>query len=54
MFSIFDKNNLELARRAAAEGIVLLRNENEALPLAKDKTVALFIRNRFSSISVIL
>lgn len=47
MFSIFDKENLALARRAATEGIVLLKNENEALPLSKDKTVALFGRNQF-------
>jgi len=47
MFSIFDKKNLELAKRSATEGIVLLKNDNGALPLSKDKTVALFGRNQF-------
>ena len=48
MFGIFKKENLQLARRAATEGIVLLRNENGALPLSKEKTVALLGRNQFS------
>ena len=47
MFSIFNKENLQLARRAAAEGIVLLRNENGTLPLSKSKPVALLGRTQF-------
>lgn len=43
----FNKDNLALARRAAAEGMVLLRNDNGVLPLSKDKKVALFGRNQF-------
>jgi len=47
MFSIFDKDHLQLARRAATEGIVLLRNENGTLPLSKSKPVALLGRTQF-------
>ena len=36
-----------LARQAAAEGCVLLKNENEALPLRKGDKVAVFGRIAF-------
>lgn len=35
---------LETAAKVAAEGIVMLKNDNNALPLAKDKPVAVFGR----------
>ncbi|HHW46811.1 MAG TPA: carbohydrate-binding protein [Clostridiales bacterium] len=39
----FDFNqNIALSRKAATEGMVLLKNENNALPLAKGSTVAIF------------
>lgn len=44
---VFNKEHLKLARRAATEGMVLLRNENEALPLKHNNTIALFGRNQF-------
>ena len=36
------KKHTELSRRAATEGMVLLKNEDNALPLAKGEKVALF------------
>ena len=33
-----------VARQMAAEGIVLLKNENKTLPVCKDETVAVFGR----------
>ena len=36
------KKHTELSRRAAGEGMVLLKNENEALPLQKGAKIALF------------
>ncbi len=36
------KEHIELSRRAAAEGSVLLKNENETLPLKKGEKVAMF------------
>ena len=38
-----------LARRAAAEGIVLLKNEDGVLPLAPGSTVALYGAGAFSA-----
>ena len=43
----FDKY-LETARRAVAEGQVLLRNENKALPLAEGSRVSVFGRIQLS------
>ena len=36
------KEMIALARRVAAEGIVLLKNNNDALPVRPDETVAVF------------
>lgn len=36
------KKHTELSRKAATEGMVLLKNENNALPLAKGEKIALF------------
>ncbi len=36
------QEKLDFARKAAADGMVLLKNENGALPLALDKKIALF------------
>ena len=36
------QEKMDFARGAAADGIVLLKNENGALPIAKDKEIALF------------
>lgn len=37
----------KIARKAAAEGAVLLRNENHVLPIRKERKVALFGRTQF-------
>lgn len=37
----------ETARRAVAEGIVMLRNENDVLPLPAGEKIALFGRGQF-------
>lgn len=45
---IFDLDRYaKKAREAAAEGIVMLKNDNHLLPLAKDTKVALFGRTQF-------
>ena len=36
------KEHIELSKRAATEGMVLLKNENNALPLKRGEKVALF------------
>ena len=36
------RENIDVSRNAAAEGIVLLKNDNNALPLANGESVALF------------
>ena len=36
------KKHIDLSRRAATEGMVLLKNENNALPLKKGEKIALF------------
>lgn len=41
------KKYAELARRVAAEGSVLLRNEDEVLPLQKGQKVSIFGRTQF-------
>lgn len=41
------ENYARTARKAVAEGIVLLRNEGEALPLQADTKIALFGRSQF-------
>jgi beta-glucosidase len=41
----------KVAREAAAQGMVLLRNENEALPLAKGKKIAVFGNTSFNIIA---
>lgn len=43
----FNPQHLSLSRKAAAEGMVLLKNENNVLPLRKDRQIALFGRNQF-------
>lgn len=43
------KKGIEVSRRAAAEGCVLLKNENGALPLSKNKTVAMFGRHQWDT-----
>ncbi len=42
----FNKQGLILSRRIAAEGSVLLKNENNVLPLKKGEKIALFGRNQ--------
>ncbi len=44
--SVFNERHINLSRRSAAEGMILLKNENRALPLSKEKAVALFGRNQ--------
>ena len=39
--------HIELSRQAAAEGMVLLKNENDILPLAKNAKIALFGKGTF-------
>ena len=36
------QEKLNFARSAAANGMVLLKNDNNALPIAKEKKIALF------------
>ncbi len=42
------KTYTDLARQAAAEGIVMLKNENQALPLAAESRVAVFGRTQLN------
>ncbi len=42
------ENYAKKAREAAAEGVVLLKNDHETLPLAKGERVALFGRSQFN------
>ena len=44
------KEYISLARRAAAEGAVLIKNDNDTLPVKKGGTVALFGRTQFDYI----
>ena len=36
------QEKLQFARQAAADGMVLLKNDNNALPISKNKEIALF------------
>ena len=46
---IFDTEQFaKVAREAVAEGVVLLKNENKVLPLAKGSKIALFGRSQFN------
>ncbi len=45
----FNKEHLLLSRQAAREGMVLLRNDNRALPLSKHESIALFGRNQIDT-----
>lgn len=45
------KANAALSREIAGEGMVLLKNDNSALPLAKDKKIALFGASAYKSIA---
>lgn len=45
------KANAALSREIAGEGMVLLKNDNKALPLAKDKKIALFGASAYKSIA---
>ena len=42
-----------LARQASAEGCVLLRNEDKALPIKKGEKVSVFGRNNYTIIRVV-
>lgn len=46
-FKVFDEQGLKLAKKAASEGAVLLKNKNSTLPLSKNAPVALLGRNQF-------
>lgn len=46
MSTEFNKKHLALSRRAATEGMVLLRNNNGTLPLSKNEKIAMFGRNQ--------
>lgn len=39
---LYETKNRKVARKAAAEGMVLLKNENNLLPIGKDKGIALY------------
>ncbi len=45
------KANAMLSREIAADGMVLLKNDNNALPLARDKKIALFGATAYKSIA---
>ena len=45
----FNERNINLARRAAAEGMILLKNENGTLPLSSSSPAALFGRNQLDT-----
>ena len=36
------QEKFDFARKAAADGMVLFKNENKALPISRDKKIALF------------
>ena len=46
----YEKEHRALARRAAADGMVLLKNEDHILPLAPDAAVALYGAGAFGTI----
>ena len=43
---IYNQKHIALTRRAAAESMVLLKNDRNVLPLSKSAPVALFGRNQ--------
>ena len=45
------KKDARISREAATEGMVLLKNDNNALPLKSVKTIALFGNNGFDLIA---
>lgn len=50
MYKLDYKNYAQLARKAASEGIVLLRNRNKVLPIKKGKKIALYGRGQEDTI----
>ena len=43
------EKHIKLSRKAATEGMVLLKNENEALPLSKDQKWLFSVRQQLNT-----